>query len=347
MNRCLNSSTLASLLTLAGAAGCQAEPPDSVRTNAAGWPLSTYVVYAGTLGPGTRSDGHNLAYGIAKRGWTTYVDEQVQPLLDGANPPARLVVHCVGPAWPRVRDGKPRIDRSGYIQRWFEYDWPLTVEEGRQREDDTARWPGLPTYIDDFTAAWLSVANGDRSDGFPIATYAYTGMIQTPWLEALRESDPSAYRDRLVQVAEFFRDAGFKGIYVDAAALQSLPADHLGLRILRDINEWADFFVGVEAYPPASHDAATGPLPYFLSDNLIKSQHPGFPSGPRHTWQSRLDRKGLVVWHNTWVGGKYRLTPETAQLTAAAGADIGVSWARWKQLAPKLPPQQLVPIELP
>ncbi|MEO0532125.1 MAG: hypothetical protein AAF266_16385, partial [Planctomycetota bacterium] len=329
--------------------GCQAEPVASldVPTNAAGWPLKTYVVYAGTLGPGTRSMGHNVAYGIISGGWKQYVDEQVQPLLNGPNPPARLVLHCVGPAWPRVRDGEPRFDRSGGIQRWFEYDWPLSVSEGREREDGRGRWPPLPQYVDDFAATWQAVASGERSDGFPIETYAYTGMIQTPWLESLRESDQAVYRNRLVRVARFFDEAGFAGIYVDAAAAQSLPADHIGLKTLREIDAWPDFFVGVEAYPPSKHDSATGPLPYFISHVAVESQHPGFPSGPRRSWQSQLDRKGLVVWHNTWGGGAYRLTPETAQLTAAAGDEIGVSWVRWKELAPQLPPQQVSPISVP
>lgn len=347
MKRCLSRLILALTAVFACLSGCRAEPDVEVRTNDQGWPLKTYVVYAGTLGSGQQHDSHCLAYGIVAGGWTRYVEEQIQPLLDGSNPPARLVVHCVSPAWPRVRDGKPRVTSSGQILRWFEYDWPLTVAEGREREDGTGRWPALPNYVDDFAKTWRSVASGDRSDGFPIELYAYTGMIQVPWLEDLRKSDPDAYRERLIEVAEFFRDAGFKGVYVDASALRDLSADHLGLKILREINDWPDFFVGVEAYPPASHDAATGALPYFISNSAIRSQHPGFKDGPRRTWQSRLDRQGLVVWHNSWGGGKYALTPETAQQTAAAGDDIGVSWVRWKDLAPKLPPQQLAPLVMP
>lgn len=322
---------------------CRAEVPDAsvVPVNAAGWPLQTYVVFAGTLGGGANANQHVVAYGITREGWTGYVDKQIQPLLDGPNPPARIVVHAVGPAWARVRDGEPRRDAAGNLMRWFEYDWPLTVAEGRRREDAQGRWPPLPIYLNDFAEAWRSVADGSRSRGFAIETYVYTGMLQTPWLEELRKEDPAAYRERLIEVADFFKQAGFSGMYVDAASSDSLKPTHEGLKILAEINAQHDFFVGVEAYPPAIHDATTGPLPFFLSHGTIRSQHPGFPQGPRRTWQSKLDRKGLIVWHNAWGGGTYRLTPETARQTAATGADIGVSWVRWKQIATQLPPQQL------
>lgn len=329
-------------------AGCRAEAPDAsnVKVNSAGWPLTTYVVYAGTLGPGSNPNGHSVAYGIVQGGWRRYVDEQIQPLLDGPNPPARIVLHCVGPAWPRVRDGQPRR-AGGSIMRWFTYEWPLTVAEGRPREDGAGRWPPLPSYIEDFSETWRSVADGSRSGGFPIETYAYTGMIQTPWMEALRESDPEAYREKLLRVATFFQEAGFSGMYVDASSDGKMTSEHLGLQTLKQINDRDGFFLGVESYPPAVHDATTGPLPYFISHGALKSQHPGFPFGPRPTWQTKLQRRGLVVWHNSWGGGAYRLTPERARQTVAAGADIGVSWVRWRDLAPRIPPQQLRRISIP
>ncbi len=335
-------------LMLALATATQAADPspelqakiDSVECNQHGWPKTKYVAFFGTQGAGTNPNTHNIAYGINGKGWKHYVDEQVQPLLDGPNPPARLVIHCIGPAWPRFRDGEVRLLKSGRAYRWFEYDWPLTVAEGRLREDGKGRWPAMPNYLNDFAEAWQSVADGSRSRGYPVETYAYTGLLQTPWLEAIRESDPTAYRERVVRVAEFFRDAGFAGLYIDASASLTLAPDHLGLKLLKEINDWPDFFVGVEAFPPAKHDATTGPLPYFVVQAALRTQHPRHPRVRNRAWQSQLDRDGLVVWLNNWSGGKYSLTAEQARLTAALGAGIGITWARWNDLAPQLPLQR-------
>lgn len=318
----------------------------AVPSNHAGWPLQTYVVFAGTLGAGNDPNTHNVAYSIHSKGWRHYIDHEIRPLLEGQNPPARICIHCVGPGWPRLRDGEPHLLKSGRAYRWFEYDWPLTVVEGREREDGAGRWRALPKYREEFQEAWREVAEGELSGGFPIETYAYTGLMQTTWLEALRESDEEAYRERLIRVAEFFRDAGFAGMYVDASSSRTLPADHLGLRVLREIDGWPDFFVGIESYPPAVHDETTGPLRYFMTDGTLRSQHPRYPECRNRTWQTELQREGLVVWLNNWRGGPYRLTPEKARLTAAMGNDIGVSWKRWAELAPFLPAQQLPPIDL-
>lgn len=313
----------------------------AVPCNAAGWPEQKYVVYAGVLGSGDRADTHNVGYGVASRGWTQYVDRQIQPLLDGDNPPARILIHCVGPAWPKVRDGEPRILKSGRADRWFEYDWPLTVAEGRLREDGHGRWDPMPAYVEDFSAAWRSVADGSRSGGVPIETYAYTGMLRNSWLEELRVEDPVAYRERIIDVAEFFLNAGFAGLFVDAAASPNHVEHHLGLRTLKQINDLPNFLVGVEAYPAANHDASTGTMPYFLSHWLLKIQHPLWPEGPRKaTWQSRLPRKGMVVWHNNWGGGEYQLTPEKARTVAAMGDTNAITWVRWNQISKELPRQQ-------
>lgn len=330
---------LACALVLLGATEGGAQTYANVVTNRAGWPVGPeYIVFLGTLGSGTNARGHDVAHGIAENGWKPYVDREVQPLLDCPNRPSRLLVHCVGPAWPRMRKGRPSQIEGGLVIRWFEYDWPLTVAEGRLREDGRGRWPAMPAYIRDFQATWRSVANGSRSGGRPIKVYAYTGMIQTPWMEELRQEDPSEYRLRILEVASFFRDAGFAGIYVDAAADLNLPPDHEGLRLLRDIATWPNFRVGVEAYPPARHDDATGPLPYYISSGTLRSQHPLFPGGELATWQSRLSRRGLVVWNWTW-GQPYELTPPTAVLTARMRGDIGVDWRKWCELAPNLPAQ--------
>lgn len=339
---------------LAIAAGCSAAEPtpelqakiEAVDCNRHGWPKKQYVAFFGTMGAGNNSESHNTAWGINTQGWKHYVDQQVQPLLDGPNPPSRLVVHCVGPGWPRFKDDEIHLLKSGRAHRWFEYDWPLTVAEGRQREDGRGRWPAMPTYLEGFAEAWRSVADGSRSRGYPVETYAYTGLLQTPWLEELRENDPDAYRERLIAVAEFFREAGFAGLYVDATASLSLPPDHLGLKVMREINDWPNFFIGVEAYPPAKHDETTGPLRYFVVQAAFRTQHPRHPRVRNRAWQSRLDRDGLIVWLNNWGGGKYQLTPETAKLCAALDADIGVSWARWEDLAPQLPLQRQLNFDL-
>lgn len=337
---------LSAWLTIGSSAYAAYPPPPNeeeiaaVPCNQAGWPEKKYVVYFGSLGGGGKAMDPAVAHGLDRQGWTQYLDKQVQPLLDGDNPPARVLVHCVGPAWPRLRNGDV-VRHNGTAVRWFSYDWPLTVAEGRLREDGSGRWPGMPAYLEDFSAAWRSVADGSRSGGVPIETYAYTGMIRTPWLEELRVEDPVAYRERIVDVAEFFLNAGFSGMYVDAAASPEFVENHLGLRTLQQINDLPNFFVGVESYPAAKHDASTGGMRYFMSHWLLKVFHPRWPEREKGLgWQSQLPHQGLIVWHNRWAGGAYGLTPDKARTIAAMGDDIGVSWARWNELAGDFPRQQ-------
>lgn len=341
---------LAAATALSGASE-ELRPPTeaeiaAVPCNEAGWPDQKYVVYAGVLGSGSSQQSHNVAYGVAKQGWTQYVDKQIQPLLDSDNPPARILIHCVGPTWPRVKDGEIVRNKEGRAERWFEYDWPLTAAEGRLREDGQGRWPAMPAYVEDFSAAWRSVADGSRSGGVPIETYAYTGMLRNPWLEEQRVEDPAAYRERIIDVAEFFLNAGFAGMYVDAAGSPNHAEHHLGLRTLKQINDLPNFFVGVEAYPAANHDDSTGEMPYFMSHWLLRLFHPKWHKGPKEiTWQSRLPHQGLIVWHNNWGGGTYSLTPENARTVAAMGDLNGISWVRWKEVSKELPRQQ-PPVEI-
>lgn len=346
--RVMRFSTIFALIacSVLPCAGEEMLPPteaqiEAVPCNEAGWPEQKYVVYAGVLGAGNNENSHNVGYGVAKQGWTQYVDKQIQPLLDGDNPPARVLIHCVGPTWPRVEEGEIERQQNGRADRWFEYDWPLTAADGRPREDGLGSWPAMPAYVEDFSEAWWSVANGSRSGGVPIETYAYTGMLRTPWLEQLRVEDPAAYRERIIAVAQFFLNAGFAGMYVDAAGSPNHAENHLGLRTLKQINDLPNFFVGVEAYPSAKHDTSTADMPYFMSHWLLKLFHPRWPDRTKPlTWQSELPHQGLIVWHNNWGGGPYSLTPEKARTVAAMGDTNGVSWVRWNELSKELPRQQ-------
>lgn len=328
---------------VAGVAGADVTVP----TNHAGWPLVTYPMFVGALGPGEKERSHAVAHHIAQRGWAPFVEEKLAPIFEGPNPPAELLLHCVGPAWPRMKEGEPkRIGSARYVQRWFEYDWPLTVAEGREREDGQGRWRPMPMYVDDFSSTWRRLAAGDWSGGYPLKTYAYTGLLQTPWLEALRRDDPTAYRQRVVEVARFFRDAGFAGMYVDASAERKLPPDHLGLQLLKEIDAWPDFFVGVEAYPPAKHDDTTGPLRYFLTENGLATQHPGWLEGRKPTWQSRLEREGLILWRHRGGSGR-RVSPELAQKAVGMGDRVAIAWTEWPSLARSLPLQQAPALDTP
>ena len=262
-------------------------------------------MFVNVLGAGDREDSHAVAHriSIGPAGRQHLDRKRSNPCSNGPNPPAQVLVHCVGPAWPRMRNGevvrvaKRIATKGGYIQRWFEYDWPLTVAAGREREDGQRTLARLcpPTWRTSLRSLARRVAEGRANATVGRSRRSRTrGLLQTPWLEALSEArTPPAYRERLTEVAEFLSRRRIRRD-VRRRRLRTEPAGegHLGLSTAARDQRMARLLRRRRGLSTrAAHDDTTGPLRYFMmAGTACRSAAPtsGVEASAQPTWQSRL-----------------------------------------------------------
>lgn len=265
-------------------------------------------------------------------GWASLYERRMRAVMESANPPTLVVVHAVGPKWPKCDPVKREFNGASRV---FEFDWPLTCQGGRPVEGGHWHWPPTP-YGDDFAEVMRGFREGRYSQGRPVELWVYTGKLDLWHLERLRKADPDAYRQRLIDTIGWFRDAGAAAVVVDA--LSEIPAGHESIEALQAAEHEHNVRIVCEAYPRRHFDTSWPGMPTLCLERGWRLV--GADTGRLNDRVSLIPRRGVVVLGDF----RARNTPTPSDFRQVLGRAMTpcVYAELWPELCGEFPPQSVL-----
>lgn len=255
------ASTQPATVTQRANAGSTAPtPPKMIHWFNAGW---------SSPDPEVRHVGRN----IATRGWTSYVDRSIKPVLDAGC--RRIGIHNPFGA----QAGEP-----------MDFDQAVEVTKLDNRK----------LQPDKFVKAWLPVTRGDYTNGEPVEVIAYIGDLdgdpdmvrrRDKWL-AGSDKHKKQWARRAMQSVQPLIDAGCSIGLDSSTGFEENGPEH---RFLLDL-EKRGVTVYIEAWPDRESTWLHGRPVIILDRSYDKRVEPWFDNPPeKRGWPASIDQVGEVV----------------------------------------------------